>query len=101
MLFRSCEGDDDAAGEGEKAVGALRGVVTLEREADLHDAPAEQDDADRADEPEHKRAQIVDDRKRIARCEGGNGEAAEKRGRQNERCKMSVIAVATRIFADG
>ena len=54
------EGDDDAAGKGQKAVGTLRRVVALERETDLHNAPAEQDKTDGADESEDEVGQVVD-----------------------------------------
>ena len=62
------ECNDDAACDGQDAVRALRRIVRLERQANLQNAKAEQDQADRANERENEVAQIVDDRKRIAVC---------------------------------
>ena len=42
--------------------------MRLERQANLQNAKAEQDQADRANERENEVAQIVDDRQRIAVC---------------------------------
>ena len=39
------KGNDNAARQGQEAVGTLGGVVALEREAHLDDAPAQQDQA--------------------------------------------------------
>ena len=48
------KGDDDAAGQGQETVGTLAGIVGLEAETDLHNAPAKQNQADRTDEAEDK-----------------------------------------------
>ena len=60
------ERNDDTARNSQNAVCALRRIVRLERQTDLQNAKAEQDQADRANERENEVAQIVDDRKRIA-----------------------------------
>ena len=54
-----CEGDYDATGEGEKTVAALAGIVAGEREADLHDAPAQQDQTYGADQPKDEIREVV------------------------------------------
>ena len=51
-----CKGDNDTARQSEKAVGTLGRVVRLERQTDLHDAPAQQDQAHRTDEAEDEGA---------------------------------------------
>ena len=61
-----CKGDDNAARDGEKAVGSLRRVVAFKRETDLHDAESEKDQTDSADETEHEVGQVVHDLQRIA-----------------------------------
>lgn len=55
-----CEGNDDTAREGEKAIAALGRVVGLKGQADLHNSPAEQDHAHGADQAEDEVAQVVD-----------------------------------------
>ena len=45
-----CKRNDDAAGQGEETVGALARVMAFQRKADLHNAEAEQDKADGADQ---------------------------------------------------
>ena len=60
------EHDDDAARHGEKPVGSLGRVVAFEREADLHHAEPEDDEADGADEAENERRQVVDRSERVA-----------------------------------
>ena len=44
-----CKSYNDAAGQSEKAVASLARVVALQRQAHLHNAPAEQDNPHRAD----------------------------------------------------
>ena len=53
------KGDNDTASEGQEPVGALAGVVALERKADLDDAPPEKDDADSPDQAKDKGAEMV------------------------------------------
>ena len=75
------EGDNDTAGQGEKAVGPLGGVVALEREAHLDDAPPKKDEAHRADEAKDEGGQVVDHGERIApgaRGKGGHGAAPQQ-----------------------
>ena len=75
------ECNDDAARDGQNAVCALGRIVRLERQANLQNAKAEQDQADRANERENEVAQIVDDRKRIAVCR----ERRDNKNRQHEK----------------
>ena len=62
------ECNDDAARDGQDAVCALRRIVRLERQTDLQNAKAEQDQADRANQGKDEIAQVIDDRQRIAVC---------------------------------
>ena len=75
------ERNDNAARNSQDAVRALRRIVRLERQTDLQNAEAEQDQADRANERENEVAQIVDDRQRIAVCR----ERRDNKNRQHEK----------------
>ena len=75
------ECNDDAARNSQDAVRALRRIVRLERQTDLQNAEAEQDQADRANERENEVAQIVDDRQRIA----VRRERRDNKNRQHEK----------------
>ena len=55
--------------------------MRLERQTDLQNAEAEQDQADRANQGKDKITQIVDDRKRIAVCR----ERRDNKKRQHEK----------------
>lgn len=48
------EGDDNAARQRQEAVGALAGIMGLEGQTNLHDTPAQQDQAHRADHAKDK-----------------------------------------------
>lgn len=52
------KGDDDPAGQGQKPVGALRGIVRFQRESDLHDAESQQNETDGSDQAEDEGGQI-------------------------------------------
>ena len=52
------KGEDDPAGQGQKAVGALRGIVRFQRESDLHDAESQQNETDGSDQTEDEGGQI-------------------------------------------
>ena len=67
------EGDDDAAGQSQEAIGTLTGIVGLEGEAHLHDAPAQQDQADGTDQAEDELTEVIDHSQRIA-AGGRNGD---------------------------
>ena len=85
------EDDDNAARDGQDAVGALGGVVRLEGQADLQNAVAEQNQADGADEREDEVGQVVDGGKRVAAipaCQRGNdGQRQRERGDGSRRCR--------------
>ena len=55
----------------------------LERKSHLHDAPAEQDQADRTDQTENKIAQVVHDGNRVIGGKGRDGAAEDKGDRQH------------------
>ena len=80
------ERNDDAARDGQNAVCALRRIVRLERQTDLQNAEAEQDQADSANQRKDKVAQIVDDRQRIAVCR-------ERRDNKNASMKNTLAQI--------
>ena len=67
------EGDHDAAGDGEDAVGTLGGVMGLEGQAHLQDTVPQQDEAYRPDEGKDKVGQAVDHRQGIVGGQGRDG----------------------------
>ena len=73
------EGDDDAAGQGQEAVGTLAGIVGLEGKAHLNNAPAQQDQAHSPDEAEDELTEVVDNGQGIGGGEGGSGHERHKR----------------------
>ena len=91
------KGDDDTTRQGQKAVGTLGGVVALEGEAHLDDAPAQQDQAHSADQAENELGQVVDDGERVAarsgRGKGRHGEAAHQGHRSHPGAVVAVAAL--------
>ena len=71
------KGHDQAARQGEKTLGTLGGVMALEGEAHLHHAPAQQNQADGADQGKDEGGEIVHYRQRIAGGEGSGRKAAD------------------------
>ena len=70
------KGDKQAAEQTQQALRPLAGVVALDAHAHLHDAPAEDNDADGLDDRKDKVGQVVDDGQRItAGCVGGGNSA--------------------------
>jgi len=70
------EGDDDAACQGQEAVGTLRGIVGLQGQAHLNNAPAQQDQADGTDQAEDELTQVIHHSQRIAGSgSGGHGQS--------------------------
>ena len=53
------EGDHDASGQREKAVGPLGGIMTLEAHAHLHDTEAQKDKAYCSDEAKDKGGKVI------------------------------------------
>lgn len=79
-----CKGNNDTTGKSEKALTALRGIVGLETETNLHNTPTEQNEADSTDQTKNKGGQIIYDGQRIVTgSECGEGKAAQQRNRQN------------------
>ena len=74
------KGDQEAAEQTQKALGALAGIVGLDGHTDLDDAPAQDDDADGPDRGEDEVGQVVDDGERVC---GGQGRDGAKRDRQH------------------
>ena len=78
------EGDDDAACQSEEAVGTLRGIVGLQGQTNLDNAPAQQDQTDGADEAEDEGGQVVDYLQGVSGCgEGRHGHAHDYRHSQD------------------
>ena len=71
------KGNHKPAGKSQEALRPLGGIVALKGKTDLHDAPAQKDQTNRADQGKDKVGQIVDYAKRVAGSEGGNRKAAE------------------------
>ena len=85
------EGDDDAASQRQKTLRALAGVMALEGEAHLHDAPAQQDEAHSADDGEDKGVQIVHHLQRVAGLgKGRHGKTAHPQHQRHENGKRSA-----------
>ena len=75
------ECNDDAACDGQNAICALGRIVRLERQTDLQNAEAEQDQADRANQGKDEIAQVIHDRQRIA----VRRERRDNKNRQHEK----------------
>ena len=75
------ERNDDAACHGQDAVGALGRIVRLERQTDLQNTEAEQNQADRTDQGKDKIAQVIDNRQRIT----VRRERRDNKNRQHEK----------------
>ena len=75
------ERNDDTASNSQDAVCALGRIVRLERQTDLQNAKAEQNQADRTDQGKDEIAQVIHDRQRIAVCR----ERRDNKNRQHEK----------------
>ena len=62
------ERNDDTACDGQDAVRALRRIVRFERQTDLQNAEAEQNQTDGANQGKDEIAQVIHDRQRITVC---------------------------------
>lgn len=71
------KGHDQAARQSEKTLGTLGGVMALEGEAHLHHAPAQQNQADGADQGKDESGEIVHYCQRIAGGEGSGRKTAD------------------------
>lgn len=72
---------DEAARQGEKTLRTLGGIVALEGKADLHHTPAQEDEADSANQGKDKGRKVVDHRQRII---GGKGRGGKTAGAQHQ-----------------
>ena len=61
-----CKGDQQAAEQAQKTLCSLAGIVGLDGHTHLHNAPAEDDDAQRLDDAENEVREVVDDGQRVA-----------------------------------
>ena len=74
------EGDYQPTGQGEETLRTLGGIVALEGEADLHHAPAQQDETDGTDQGKDEGGEVVHHPQRIA---GGKSRGGETAGAQH------------------
>ena len=58
-----------------KTLTALAGVVALQGQADLHDAPPQQDKTHRADQRKDERGEVLDHDQRVICGKGGQGKS--------------------------
>ena len=72
-----CESDHKPAEQTQKALGSLACVMALDRHTHLHDAPAENDDADGLDRGKDEVGQVVDHCNRVAVWGGSGGAEAD------------------------
>ena len=87
------EEDDDAARQSQKALTALGGVVALDGQAHLDNAPGHKDDAHGFDQAEDKRGQIVDDGDGVC----GKGRGDKQRPQQHQDREDAVNAPHTAL----
>ena len=74
------KGDKQAAEQTQQALRSLAGVVALDAHTHLHNAPAENDNADGLDDRKDEVGQVIDDGQRItAGCVGGGNNAQGQR----------------------
>ena len=66
-----CESDHQTAKKGQETIRPLAGIVRLKRKANLHNTPAEQDNADSLDCRKNKRGHIIDRGQRVISRERG------------------------------
>ena len=71
---------DQAAAKRQKSLGTLGRVVALEREANLHNAPTQQDETDGTDQGKDEGGEVVHHPQRIA---GGKSRGGETAGAQH------------------
>ena len=81
LLYRADSGEDllrngdhDPAEQTQEALGSLARVVALDRHTDLHDAPAEDNNADGLDRGEDEVGQVVDHGEGIVGGESGDSQ---------------------------
>ena len=77
-LLRKC--NDNPACHSEDTIGPLAGIVALERQTDLENAKAQQDQADGANQAEYKVRKVVDNCQRIGLCKHGGAEHRDYHG---------------------
>ena len=94
------EGDDNAAGQGQEAVGTLGGIMGLQGQANLDDAPAQQDQTDGADQAEDELRQVIHHSQGIAA--GGRGRQRQSDDAGDGQHGHGIVAEATlNLAGDG
>ena len=88
------EGDDDTTGQSQEAVASLGGVMGLQGQTHLDNAPAQQNETHGPDQAEDKGTQVVDHGQRIIGSIGGHGQS------QDHSAGEYGAAVAAEALAD-
>lgn len=77
-FLRKC--NDNPACHSENTIGPLAGVVAFQRQTDLEDAEAQQDQTDGSNQAEYKVRKVVDNCQRIGLCKHGGAEHRDYHG---------------------
>ena len=86
-----CKRDDQTAEKGQEAGAALRRVVGLQAQANLHHAPAKQNHADGFDGGKNEGGQVVDGSQRIVT--GGESGRTDGAGENTGQCSGEIAAL--------
>ena len=71
-LLRKC--NDNPASHGEDAIGPLAGIVAFQRQTDLENAKAQQDQTDGSNQAEYKVREVIDHGQRVCLRKYGGAE---------------------------
>ena len=88
-FFRKC--NHQTAEESQKAGAALRGVMGLQAQTDLHHTPAQQDHADGFDGGKDEGGQVVDGSQRV--ITGGESGRTDGAGENTGQCSGEIAAL--------
>ena len=77
-LLRKC--NDNPTRHSEDTVGPLAGIVALERQTDLENAEAQQDQTDGSNQAEYKVRKVADHRQRVGFCKYRGAEYRDHHG---------------------
>ena len=75
-----CKCNDNPACHGENPVGSLAGIVAFQRQTDLENAEAQQNQADGANQAEYKVRKVVDNCQRVRLRKHGGAEHRDHHG---------------------
>ena len=107
LLLQCADGAEDFLGKGnhkpaeqtQEALGALACVMALDGHTDLHNAPAEDNDADSLDRGKDEVGQIVDHGDRIGGgCKGGGGEHGDADRQHTPKAEKEFCALGHSFF---